>query len=189
MGNNRLIATFTSMHVMEVLPATHSRTFQIGRRCDMLCRQYGRRPMSPPQEMTKPMYPCPLYNRAPAYDRHAIEVKLGEQVADLAAKVLPIRGRHQMEAEARAARCPSSARASQASPDLSAWGTTPSSMSITRMEPDMKVFKLLPSPPRNIFRKLTHFACNSPEKHRIAENFCGQTRLGPPPSLARGGTM
>ena len=47
---------------------------------------------------------CPLYNRAPAYDRHAIEVKLGEQAADLAAKVLPIRGRHQAEAEARAAR-------------------------------------------------------------------------------------
>ena len=47
---------------------------------------------------------CPLYNRAPAYDRHAIEVKMGEQAADLAAKVLPIRGRHQAEAEDRAAR-------------------------------------------------------------------------------------
>ena len=47
---------------------------------------------------------CPLYNRAPAYDRHAIEVKMGEQAADLAAKVLPIRGRHQAEAGDRAAR-------------------------------------------------------------------------------------
>ena len=47
---------------------------------------------------------CPLYNRAPAYDRHAIEVKMGEQAADLASKVLPIRGRHQAEAEDRAAR-------------------------------------------------------------------------------------
>ena len=47
---------------------------------------------------------CPLYNRAPVYDRHAIEVKMGEQSADLAAKVLPVRGRHQAEAEARAER-------------------------------------------------------------------------------------
>ena len=47
---------------------------------------------------------CPLYNRAPAYDRHAIEVKMGEQAHDLAGKVLPIRGRHQAEAEDRAAR-------------------------------------------------------------------------------------
>ena len=47
---------------------------------------------------------CPLYNRAPAYDRHAIEVKMGEQAADLASKVLPVRGRHQAEAEDRAAR-------------------------------------------------------------------------------------
>lgn len=47
---------------------------------------------------------CALYNRAPAYDRHAIEVAMGDQAADLAAKVLPIRGRHQAEAESRAAR-------------------------------------------------------------------------------------
>ena len=47
---------------------------------------------------------CALYNRAPAYDRHAIEVKMGEQAHDLAGKVLPIRGRHQAEAEERAAR-------------------------------------------------------------------------------------
>ena len=47
---------------------------------------------------------CALYNRAPAYDRHAIEVKMGEQAHDLASKVLPIRGRHQSEAEERAAR-------------------------------------------------------------------------------------
>lgn len=47
---------------------------------------------------------CALYNRAPAYDRHAIEIAMGDQAADLAAKVLPIRGRHQAEAEGRAAR-------------------------------------------------------------------------------------
>ena len=47
---------------------------------------------------------CPLFNRAPVYDRHAIEVAMGDQSADLAAKVLPIRGRHQAEAEDRARR-------------------------------------------------------------------------------------
>lgn len=47
---------------------------------------------------------CALYNRAPAYDRHAIEVAMGDQSADLAKKVLPIRGRHQAEAEQRAER-------------------------------------------------------------------------------------
>lgn len=47
---------------------------------------------------------CALYNRAPAYDRHAIEIAMGDQSADLAAKVLPIRGRHQAEAERRAGR-------------------------------------------------------------------------------------
>ena len=47
---------------------------------------------------------CKLFNRAPAYDRHAIEVAMGDQAADLAKKVLPVRGRHQAEAEERAAR-------------------------------------------------------------------------------------
>lgn len=47
---------------------------------------------------------CRLYNRAPVYDQHAIKVAMGEQAADLAAKVLPVRGRHQAEAEQRAAR-------------------------------------------------------------------------------------
>lgn len=47
---------------------------------------------------------CAVFNRAPAYDRHAIEVAMGDQAADLAAKVLPIRGRHQAEADGRAAR-------------------------------------------------------------------------------------
>lgn len=53
---------------------------------------------------------CPLYNRAPVYDRHAIEIKMGEQAADLAAKVLPVRGRHQEEAERRAERMASNLR-------------------------------------------------------------------------------
>lgn len=47
---------------------------------------------------------CPLFNRAPAYDRRAIEAAMGDQAADLASKVLPIRGRHQDEAEGRARR-------------------------------------------------------------------------------------
>ena len=47
---------------------------------------------------------CALFNRAPAYDRHAIEMAMGEQAKDLAAKVLPVRGRHQADAEARARR-------------------------------------------------------------------------------------
>ena len=53
---------------------------------------------------------CALYNRAPAYDRHAIEIAMGDQSADLAAKVLPIRGRHQAEAERRASRMASNLR-------------------------------------------------------------------------------
>ena len=56
---------------------------------------------------------CALYNRAPAYDRHAIEAAMGAQAQDLAAKVLPIRGRHQAEAEARAARMASNLRVIQ----------------------------------------------------------------------------
>lgn len=47
---------------------------------------------------------CPQYARAAAYDRHAIEVAMGEQAKDLAAKVLPVRGRHQQAAEDRARR-------------------------------------------------------------------------------------
>ena len=44
------------------------------------------------------------HDRAPAYDRHAIEAAMGAQAHDLAGKVLPMRGRHQEEAEERAAR-------------------------------------------------------------------------------------
>ena len=44
------------------------------------------------------------YDRAPAYDRHAIEIAMGKQAHDLAKKVLPMRGRHQEEAEERAGR-------------------------------------------------------------------------------------
>ena len=44
------------------------------------------------------------YDRAPAYDRHAIEAAMGAQAHDLASKVLPMHGRHQAEAEDRAAR-------------------------------------------------------------------------------------
>lgn len=47
---------------------------------------------------------CPVFNRAPAYDRRAIEAAMGDQAADLASKVLPVRGRHQREAEERARR-------------------------------------------------------------------------------------
>lgn len=41
------------------------------------------------------------YNRAPHYDRDAIVAKCGEQNHDLAVKMMPVRGRHQREAEAR----------------------------------------------------------------------------------------
>ena len=47
---------------------------------------------------------CPVYNRAPAYDRRAVEAAMGAQAHDLASKLLPLRGRHQEEAENRARR-------------------------------------------------------------------------------------
>jgi hypothetical protein len=47
---------------------------------------------------------CPAYSRAPAYDRHAVEAAMGAQSHDLAQKLLPLRGRHQDEAERRVAR-------------------------------------------------------------------------------------
>jgi len=46
---------------------------------------------------------APTYKRAPIYDREAILRAAGAQNADLAAKLLPIRGRHQQEAEQRLA--------------------------------------------------------------------------------------
>ena len=57
---------------------------------------------------------CPLFSRAPAYDRHAIEIALGDQAHDLATKVLPIRGRHQAEAEDRARRMANNLRVMKA---------------------------------------------------------------------------
>ena len=47
---------------------------------------------------------APLHERAPLCDRVAIERAMGAQAHDLARKVLPARGRHQGEAEERAAR-------------------------------------------------------------------------------------
>ena len=47
---------------------------------------------------------APMHSRAPVYDKDAVERALGAQSHDLARKVLPIRGRHQREAEERAAR-------------------------------------------------------------------------------------
>ena len=47
---------------------------------------------------------CPLFERAPAYDRRAVEAAMGAQSHDLARKLLPLRGRHQDEAERRVAR-------------------------------------------------------------------------------------
>ncbi len=46
---------------------------------------------------------APAYKRAPICDREAILRAAGEQNADLARKMLPVRGRHQQEAEARLA--------------------------------------------------------------------------------------
>lgn len=47
---------------------------------------------------------APLHERAPMMDRVAIERAMGLQAHDLARKVMPVRGRHQPEAVARAAR-------------------------------------------------------------------------------------
>ena len=44
------------------------------------------------------------YDRAPAYDQRAIEMAMGAQAHDMASKVLPMRGRHQEDAEERARR-------------------------------------------------------------------------------------
>ncbi len=53
---------------------------------------------------------APRYDRAARYDRDAIVRALGDRSADLASKVLPVRGRHQDEAEARAAAMARNAR-------------------------------------------------------------------------------
>ena len=68
---------------------------------------------------------CALYNRAPAYDRRAIEIAMGDQAADLAAKVLPVRGRHQAEAEARAARMANNLRVMKEAASAEARGPVP----------------------------------------------------------------
>jgi hypothetical protein len=47
---------------------------------------------------------APLHARAPMQDKAAIEASLGLQSHDLARKVMPVRGRHQPEAVARASR-------------------------------------------------------------------------------------
>lgn len=47
---------------------------------------------------------APMLSRAPAYDQEAVKAAMGQQAHDLARKVLPVRGRHQREAEERAAR-------------------------------------------------------------------------------------
>jgi len=46
---------------------------------------------------------APAYKRAPVYDREAIIRAAGKQNEDLARKMMPIRGRHQQEAEQRLA--------------------------------------------------------------------------------------
>ena len=68
---------------------------------------------------------CALYNRAPAYDRHAIEIALGDQARDLASKVLPVRGRHQAEAEARAERMANNLRVMKEAANAEARGPAP----------------------------------------------------------------
>ena len=68
---------------------------------------------------------CPLFNRAPAYDRHAIEVAMGDQAADLAAKVLPIRGRHMGEALERAGRMARNLRVMNEAKEAAARGPAP----------------------------------------------------------------
>lgn len=65
------------------------------------------------------------YDRAPAYDRRAIEVAMGDQAADLAAKVLPVRGRHQADAEDRARRMANNLRVMKAAKEAAARGPAP----------------------------------------------------------------
>lgn len=67
---------------------------------------------------------CPIYERAPAYDRHAIERAMGDQAADLSKKLLPIRGRHQAEAEARAERMANNLRVIKAAHGVATATTT-----------------------------------------------------------------
>lgn len=68
---------------------------------------------------------CPLFNRAPAYDRHAIEVAMGDQAADLAAKVLPIRGRHMGESLERAGRMARNLRVMKEAKEAAVRGPAP----------------------------------------------------------------
>lgn len=56
------------------------------------------------RESGKTLGTASMFRRAPVYDRAAVLHALGEQSRDLARKVLPVRGRHQREAEERAAR-------------------------------------------------------------------------------------
>jgi hypothetical protein len=55
------------------------------------------------RESGKTVGVAPNYKRAPIYDREAIIRAAGAQNADLASKMMPVRGRHQQEAEARMA--------------------------------------------------------------------------------------
>jgi hypothetical protein len=55
------------------------------------------------RESGKTVGVAPNYKRAPLYDREAIIRAAGAQNADLASKMMPVRGRHQLEAEARMA--------------------------------------------------------------------------------------
>lgn len=77
---------------------------------------------------------CALYNRAPAYDRHAIEIAMGDQAADLAAKVLPVRGRHQAEAERRAERMAANLRVMKEAANAEARGPAPTGEGFTLEE-------------------------------------------------------
>lgn len=76
---------------------------------------------------------CPQYARVAAYDRHAIEVAMGEQAKDLAAKVLPVRGRHQAQAEARAHRMAANLRVMR---EAAACGAEPHSAGGAAATPD-----------------------------------------------------
>lgn len=68
---------------------------------------------------------CALHNRAPAYDRRAVEAAMGDQAADLARKVMPIRGRHQDEAERRARRMASNLRVLKEAAEAGGRGPAP----------------------------------------------------------------
>jgi len=89
---------------------------------------------------------APILNRAPTYDKHAVEVAMGEQAADLARKLFPVRGRHQIEAEERVARVAHNQRVLVSAPPLRASAPIKPTGPSTRLSEFMEVPEAAPPP-------------------------------------------